>query len=189
VVTDPWLAQSASNPQLAHPADDPEYNAQAVVAGLHSDSLVYDQSPILADLPPPLTASGETALHIKGLLLLQNMITCACQLVGQRLGGEHAVRLGLLLLEEALGLVAETPRGVSCLNERPHQVGVTVLGVSCTLFLTVGVVGTVDATGIGSEVANLGKAANVSGFQHDHDCQYLANTRDAFEQGIFGPRC
>ena len=66
VVTGPWLAQCASNPQLAHPADGLEYNTQVVAAGFHSDSLVYDQTAILADLPPPLIASGETAFYVKG---------------------------------------------------------------------------------------------------------------------------
>ena len=90
----------ASNPQLAHPADDPDTTTQAVTAGLHPDSLVHAQTPLLADLPSP-NHSDETAFHIERLLRLQHVIACPRQLVRQRLGCHHPVRSGFLPVEES----------------------------------------------------------------------------------------
>jgi len=72
MITDLWLAFKRPVPNWLTPADDPEYNTQAVAADLHSDSLARIQTPLLADLLSPLTlirqnsASRQTAVSPSG---------------------------------------------------------------------------------------------------------------------------
>jgi hypothetical protein len=96
----------ASKPQLAHPADDPD-TTQAVTAGLHPDSLVHAQTPLLADLPSP-NHSDETAFHIERLFRLQHVVARPSQLVRQRLGRHDPVRSGFLAVEESPRFLVET---------------------------------------------------------------------------------
>lgn len=70
------------------PGGRPGATTQAVTTGLHPDTLVQAQTPLLAGLTSP--NSCETALHIEGLSRLQHVVARTRQLVHQRLGRHHA---------------------------------------------------------------------------------------------------
>src|SRR5574340_668877 len=117
-ITDPWLAFPRPVPSwLTRQTTRCNNTAttQAVTAGLHPDTLVQAQTPLLADLPSP--NSCETALHIEGLPRLQHVVARARQLVRERLGRHHAVRPGLLALEEAFRFLAVAASEVRRLDE------------------------------------------------------------------------
>lgn len=151
MITDPWLAACRVQTPTGSPgpADDTVTTTQAVTAGLHPDLLVYAQSSFRVD--PPSPTSNEVALHIERLFRLQHVIARPRQLVHQRLGCHDTVRMGFLAVEESPRLLVEPACKVRCFDERPHQIGVTVLGVSFNLLFAVGITRTVHATRIGAK--------------------------------------
>lgn len=160
VVTDLWLAHVSVQSPTGSPGRRPEYNNQAVTADLHSDSLACIQTPLLADLPSPLTLIRQNSASRQTVASPSGCVACPRKLVCQCLGGHHAIGFGFLLVKEASGLITETPGEVGCFDECPHQVGITIPGVAFAFFLAIRITGTVYTAGVGSKIAHFGKASD-----------------------------
>ena len=66
-----WLARGASNPQLAHPTDDPVYNHSGGGDRPPLRSTGSPSNPMAGRSTVTLTVSGKTAIHVKRPLLLK----------------------------------------------------------------------------------------------------------------------
>ena len=75
-----------------------------------------------------------------------------------------------------------------CLDERPRQVLVTVLGIPFALLLTIAGVLAIDAARIRRKVARTGKATNWPGFQQDRRRQYPADAGDGRHEFVLCSR-
>src|SRR5215469_11526038 len=110
--------------------------------------------------PPLAKPLSETQMCIEGLLVPQHVIARARQLVRQRLGCQCAVRPALFAIVKASGLRRVTDGEVGRFHKRPGEIFVAVPGVAFTLFLAVTFPSAIHAPAVGTEVADLGKAAD-----------------------------
>src|SRR6478752_1149839 len=99
----------------------------------------------------------ETALHIKGLMLLQHMVASTRELVRERLARNDRVGVGLLALVEALGFRAIAAREMGRLDERPREIAIAILHVALALLLAVGDALAIHATRVRRKVAHVRK--------------------------------
>ncbi len=116
---DPWLAHVAGDPRLLEIGDGGTTS--------HSDQMAVAPVP-KSGLAGRRRDSCKAVRHVKRFAFLQNVEAGSCQLVRQRLDRQHVVGLRLLPFLEPLGFSAIAQGKVGCLNERPGQVLVAVLG-------------------------------------------------------------
>ena len=136
-ITDPWLSvirrQSLDGSRrrrsaLLHSGDgEPAF---------HSDQMVVAPVP-KSGLAGCRRYSCETARHIKGLVLLQNVVARPGQFVRQCLDRDCVVRLCFLPFVKSFGFSAVAQGEVGSFDKSPGQVFVAVLGVSFAFLLAV----------------------------------------------------
>lgn len=95
------------------------------------------------------------------------MPRCLGQLARQRLGGDHRVGLLFLAIIEAPALRIVLAGEVRGFDIGPGQVTVAVLAVVLALLLAVALAQAFHAAAVAGEMAGVGKASGVAGFQPD----------------------
>src|ERR1700722_7293966 len=149
----------------------------------HSGGFTPVRCPGSSPLAKPLP---ETQVHIEGLLVSQHVVARPRKLVCQSLDRQDAVRPALLAIVKASGLRAVTHCEVRCLDKRPREILVAVLGIAFTLLPAVTLPQAVNTATVGTEVADLRKAADRPGLEHERGRGPGADTRHRPEQAVLG---
>ena len=166
-ITDPWLSvvrrQSLAGSRcgrsaLLHSGDGKP--------AFHSDQMAVAPVP-KSGLAGCRRDSCETARHIKGLTLLQDVIARPGQLVRQRLDRDRVVRLCFLPFIKSFGFGAIAQGEVGRFDKCPGEVFVAVLCVAFAFLLAVAGVRAVDATRVGGKAAGLSKAFDRTDFEEN----------------------
>ena len=173
--TNPLMAHVVGDPLLLQIGDDEPAS--------HSDQMAVTPVP-KSGLAGRRRDSCEAALHVKWLLLLQNMEAGSRQFVGQCLDGDHGVGFRFLAFIKPLGLDAVAQGKVGGFDKRPRQILVAVFGVSFALLFAVSGAHTVDTTRVRCKVSGRSEAANRPRFEQNRRGQHLANTRYAGEESV-----
>src|SRR5258708_34840840 len=117
----------------------------------------------------------KAACYLKSLVLPQHVIAGACQLVRQGLDRDNPVPCALLALVKALGFRARANGKVRRFDKCPRKILVAVLRVAFSFLPAVAFASAVHAATVRTEIADLGKTRNGSGFQHDRGRENRTN--------------
>jgi len=99
--------------------------------------------------------------------------------VGHRLDGDHSMSLGLLSLIEPANERFKANGKVGRFHKRPTQILIPVLGIALAFAFAVADLLTAHTPALRREVSYAGKSPDISGLQHDGECQGLPDPAHA----------
>lgn len=125
-----------------------------------------------------LIRSYKTFRVVKGDVVPHHEVTRPGQFMRDRFECDDTVALGGLALIKAFRPVVVAYREVGCLDKGPGQVFIAVFGIAPAFLFAVAELFTAHTAAIRGEVADLPKALDSAGFQHDRQGQDLTDAAD-----------
>ena len=116
--------------------------------------------------------------------IAHDVVAGARKFVRERLHGEDRVSLGGFLFVKPPRGRQKLDRKMCCLEERPGQIRITVLGIAFALLLFVADPLAVHAASVGGEVSDVVEALQIAAFKKDGPGNDLANAADRQERLI-----
>src|ERR1051325_9206385 len=114
---------------------------------------------------------GKRLRDIKRHLIFDDVVTSPAELVRHRFDRHDPIALPFLFLMEAFDVRTIANGKVGSLHECPPQVLVAVFGIAASLALAVADLLTPHTPAVRCVIADAGKSLDLSGLQHDGQCQ------------------